>query len=414
MQFNESNHHELELIGQLMARRKAGLPLDAAAEALLNEWLSRSDQHQQAYDDFADDDLLLQETNKVEELAQYYRASNPAMAPVGRLRIFPRYARIAAVAALMGGVVLLTVFIWNKRTPPANTSTATNHSKQQDALPGSQQAVLQGADGQRYELGGQRPDSLGVWTGHQVVAGDGQLVYTPTASKTGSATTNDMNTVTTPNGGGYQVQLSDGSVIQLNAGSSVTFPTVFSEQERRITVTGEALLTVAKRADKQGNRIPFIVVAGDARIEVLGTRFNVNTYGDRYAVKTTLLEGRVAIRGPQQQQVAMVPGQRALLQATGDLRLETLSDPTADIAWSKNEFYFKDMPFDEMMKQVSRWYNVQVKYEGAVPPFKGGGYIQRNIRLSELLRQLSFTLHDKVAFEISGQVLLVRQQSSKQ
>lgn len=414
MQFNDSKDQELELIIQLMAKRKAGLPMEPAAEGLLNEWLSRSDRHQQAYVDFANDEQFVREAATFETLGEYYLSKNTATVQPARVRILPRLIWISTIAAVASGLVLLAVFTWHKRSPQIDPVTVTTAPILHDALPGSQQAILQGANGQRYELGGRRNDSLGVWAGQSVVAGSGQLVYTPSASPTDNAGVAAMNTVTTPNGGGYQVQLSDGSVVQLNNSSSVTFPTSFDSHERRITITGEALLTVAKRTDGDGKRIPFIVQAGDAQIAVLGTQFNINTYGDRYPVKATLLEGRIAITGPQQQQVAMVPGQRALLQPAGVLRIETLSDPTTDIAWSKNVFYFKDMPFEEMMKQLSRWYNVEVKYQGVVPTFKGGGYIQRNIRLSELLQQLSFTLHDAVAFEINGQTLLVKQSNPKQ
>ena len=200
-----------------------------------------------------------------------------------------------------------------------------------------------------------------------------------------------MNTMHVPKGGQYQLTLPDGTRVWLNSASSITYPTAFSGSERSVTISGEAYFEVAKKVNS-----PFHVRIGDrAEIQVLGTSFNVNAYEDETDIRTTLLDGKIRIE-QQQRSVVLAPGQQARLH-TG--LPATASDPAirvighADIdkvmAWKNGYFNFEDMPFGEAMRQLARWYDIDVVYENGIPDIPLGGETSRNLKLSDLLKGLA-------------------------
>jgi ferric-dicitrate binding protein FerR (iron transport regulator) len=207
-----------------------------------------------------------------------------------------------------------------------------------------------------------------------------------------------LNTITTPRGGQYQVVLPDGSKVWLNAASSIEFPTSFTGNTRNVSITGEAYFEVAKNAAK-----PFLVKTNRAVIEVLGTHFNVMAYDDEAEMKTTLLEGAVKVKSGSTSNY-LRHGQQAVLNATGQTRVLDDVDVDDATAWKNGIFQFNDAGIEVIMRQASRWYDVNVSYEGQIPVKQFTGRISRKVKASELLNMLAYT---GVKFRIEGKNIIV-------
>lgn len=203
-----------------------------------------------------------------------------------------------------------------------------------------------------------------------------------------------FNTMRTPRGGEYRLQLPDGSKVWLNAASSITYPNIFTGDTRSVEITGEAYFEVAKDAAR-----PFKVQAGNMKVEVLGTHFNINAYPGEPVIKTTLLEGAVRI-----QDAVLKPGQQASLAATGQFRVEDDVETEEVMAWKNGFFQFNDADMPTVMRQLENWYDITVAYEGRVPKRSFGGAIQRSLPLSKVLDILE---ENNVRFKIEGRNITV-------
>jgi len=204
--------------------------------------------------------------------------------------------------------------------------------------------------------------------------------------------------MTTTNGKQYQLQLSDGSKIWLNAASSVTYPTAFTGNERKITITGEAYFEIAHDAKK-----PFTVSAHGMDVEVLGTHFNVNAYDDEENTSTTLLEGSVKIKN-RQATTLLTPGQQLQLNKDGKINLVRDADVQEAVAWKDGLFIMKKAAIPSIMRQIARWYDVEVAYSNGVPAGRISGDIPRNMNLSKVLEVMELS---GVHFMITGKKVLV-------
>jgi transmembrane sensor len=218
------------------------------------------------------------------------------------------------------------------------------------------------------------------------------------------------NTLHTAAGEQYSITLSDGTKVWLNAATSLRFPTHFAGNERRVEINGEAYFEVAKNKPK-----PFRVVARNMVVEVLGTHFNVNAYDNEAAIKTTLLEGSVKVvnresptsRGGlsivNNTSVTIVPGKQAIL--THDSRLTTADADVEEVmAWKNGSFSFNNADITTVMRQLERWYNIEVVYKGTKPSYLFSGGIPRNATLMEVMRILEVS---KVRFQLQGRQLIV-------
>lgn len=298
-----------------------------------------------------------------------------------------RWAAAASVLLLLsvGGYYLL-----HKQAVPLAQVQAG------DIAPGSNKAVLTLSNGQQIVLTGAQNGQLSV-QGNTVItkAADGEVVYNP-----GTAANSEIlyNTMSTPRGGQYHLTLSDGSNVWLNAASSIKYPVNFTGPDRAVQVTGEVYLEVAQNAAK-----PFRVTSAGQTITVLGTRFNVNTYPDEPAVKTTLLEGSVRVQaGPEN--VVIKPGQQTVLSQNG------LSIVPADVedatAWKNGLFRFSDESLESIMRKVSRWYDVDIEYtDDDVKGLPLTGVITHFSNVSKVLRMLELT--NQVHFQIQGKKIIV-------
>jgi ferric-dicitrate binding protein FerR (iron transport regulator) len=207
------------------------------------------------------------------------------------------------------------------------------------------------------------------------------------------------NTISTPRGGEYQVTLSDGTKVWLNAASSIRFPVVFTGKERKVEITGEAYFEVAKNKE-----MPFKVEANSSEVEVYGTHFNVNAYDDEAAIKTTLLEGKVKVSVPGEAPEFLLPGQQADVNKEGKIKVLKDVDTNMAVAWMHGYFQFKSADLQSILRQISRWYDVDVVYEGNVN-LHFTGQLRKNLDVSKVFETLSLT--NEVHFTIKDKKIIV-------
>jgi transmembrane sensor len=201
---------------------------------------------------------------------------------------------------------------------------------------------------------------------------------------TGQAKEVNYNTLTTPRGGQFRVTLPDGTAVWLNAASSIRYPTRFAGSERLVEISGEAYLEVASNAQQ-----PFKVKITDGTtINVLGTSFNINAYNDtEQPVTTTLISGAIQI-SKTNKTVTLRPGQQA--QMREEITVSKQVDTEQVMAWKNGLFYFKNAPLQEVMEQLSRWYDIEVVYKGKIPDKKFDGKLDRQLQLSQVIRIMQY------------------------
>ena len=266
-----------------------------------------------------------------------------------------------------------------------------------DLPPGGNKAILTLSNGSTIVLDSTKNGLLTHQSNTRIVkTGKGQLSYTNLNKEDKELV---FNSITTPRGGEYQLVLPDGTKVWLNAASSIRFPVAFVGKERRVTITGEAYFEVAKDKNKT-----FIVSSSTMDIEVLGTHFNVSSYQDDPVVKTTLLEGAVKINS-KKSVVFLVPGQQSQLNDRGQLSVKEGVDLSREIAWTKGQFNFNSNTIQEIMKQLGRWYDVEVVYQGKTSNETFSAIIKRSSNVSQVLKLMESS---GVKFTIEGKKIYVK------
>lgn len=299
-------------------------------------------------------------------------------------------AAVFVIMCAVGGYLLFS----DRKEPQQAGNTAGTFVKN-DVAPGSNKALLTLSDGSTVPLdsAGNQLIRQGATTIRQH---NGVLQYKAQGVESGMA----YNTLTTPRGGQFKIVLPDGTKVWLNAASSVRYPIAFTQAERRVKITGEVYFEVAGNAAK-----PFMVdVNGATEVEVLGTHFNINAYKDEAAINTTLLEGKVRVNTNQQPGVILKPGQQASLSTNGTLQVFKDVDTTQVIAWKDGWFQFHLANLPEVMRQVARWYDVEVIYKGDITDAVFEGKIQRDLTLAQMLKILE-KYH--VRFHVEGKTITV-------
>lgn len=293
-----------------------------------------------------------------------------------------RYA--AAILAIIGSI---TYLLYHQK--PTN-NIAINVPE--DIQPGGNKATLTLGNGTTIVLDSAANGSLAQQGNTKIVKVDAGALSYNSGVNPGEVL---YNTIRTPKGGQYQIILADGSKVWLNAESSIRFPTAFLGKDRRVTVTGEVYMEIAKNAAQ-----PFSVQAGANTIAVLGTSFNINAYTDEMAVSTTLIEGTVRVNSS-----ILKPGQQARVSKTGDIQLVNNADVSQAIAWKNGLFSFTDADLPTVMRQLSRWYNIEVVYEGKVPVRAFNGEIGRGLTFTQVMKVLSKT-HVNYKLENGNRVII--------
>ena len=306
-----------------------------------------------------------------------------------------RFRWVAAAAIIL--FISAAYFLFSiKNREVDKVHLSTRQLFKNDVAPGKNGAVLTLANGTKISLDSAANGTLGIQGNASILNNNGQISYNSLNEK---PITVLFNTLTTQRGNQYQLVLPDGSHVWLNAASSITYPTVFTGNERRITMSGEAYFEITKNA-----KLPFIVQKGDVSIKVLGTHFNVNAYDDEDAMKTTLLEGKIAVSKGVNSNL-LTPGQQAVMPNNLS-KIQIIDDANIEetMAWKNDIFKFTNASIESVMLQVSRWYDLDVVYKTKVT-HHFVAEIPRNVPLSELLRLLELT--DQVHFKIEGRKVIV-------
>ena len=303
--------------------------------------------------------------------------------PAYRPEVGRQFPWLAAAAVLL---VCLSfgIYTYLDQAPGNNQEQAI--AIKNKVQPGGNKAVLILANGEKVNLMEAAKGEIATQSGIVITkTREGQLVYSNRTSADGNAKTDQIpfNEILTPNGGQYQLNLPDGTVVWLNAASSLKYPTHFSGGERKVELTGEAYFEVAKNKE-----MPFIVKTGRQEVLVLGTHFNINSYSNEKETKTTLLEGAVRVAG-NGGTVVLKPGQQAVLSSS-QLQVQPV-DVEEAIAWKNGYFQFNRSDLESLMRQVSRWYNVKVQYAGKIPLKEYTGKIPRHVSADKLIEMLNYS-----------------------
>lgn len=369
-----------EELQQILKRYSEGKATEQE-KALLESWYLNynSDHSEQA-----------QMPELLEAVDRVWANVNPMPVVARQLSLFAKLSIAAAVLLILS---FGTWFILQKQEP-----AVFELSVAKDIAPGQNKATLTLASGRKIILAETAVGEIlrepgGLSISHTK---SGELIYTSKA--TGKQTAGAAwNTLETFKGEQHQLMLPDGSHVWLNAASSITFPDSFSAT-REVSVSGEVYFEVAHDPSR-----PFIVKSKGQRVEVLGTHFNINVYPDEPSGKTTLLEGAVRISTDANGSSLLKPGEQASLTA-GKIRVAKVSTDEV-IAWKNGYFMFESEDIRSVMRKISRWYNVEVVYEGEVPQDTFGGTIDRFAKVSQVLKKLQLT--DKVHFKVEGRRIIV-------
>lgn len=300
----------------------------------------------------------------------------------------------AAAVLVIGGSLLLI----NKPNTQETKNTTVTH----EISPGKEGATLILADGRKILLSealeGELANESGVVISKNAA---GALIYSvrnTEENKVVAKPKSSYNRLSTARGEQYQVRLPDSSLVWLNAASELKYPSSFNTlKERRVELSGEAYFEVAKNKKQ-----PFFVLADGQEVKVLGTHFNVSSYSDEPDAITTLLEGSVQISGNGEVKV-LKPGERAV--RTGSQIKVSEADLSEDMAWKNGDFYFNNVGIASIMRQISRWYDVEIIYQGELTDEKFYGTISRSKNIKQVLNVLEKT--KSVHFKVEGRRVLI-------
>ncbi|MDH7461675.1 FecR family protein [Chitinophagaceae bacterium 26-R-25] len=293
-----------------------------------------------------------------------------------------RWIAAASIILLFASITALKFPFWKSKG--VQPTLAGKVMKQEHA-------ILTLADGSQIVLDSAENGQLSQQGNIKVIKlSPGQIVYSGKAEKTNT----QYNTITTPKGVQYQLTLPDGTMVWINAASSLKFPVSFDDNKREVTLTGEAYFEVANN-----KAASFTVHAKNNDVQVLGTHFNVMAYDDEEATSTTLLEGKVKVVAGNGNSVLLKPNQQAQCKEGGNMKVKNDVDVEEVMAWKNNFFIFHDADIETIMRQLSRWYNINVTYKGKVKyPFQAE--IPRNQAMDSILKALALT--GNVHFEVKG------------
>lgn len=393
-----------EELDELLTLAQSGQYDEALTVALLQQWEAARAAQQETGIDW---------DSKLESMLQQHRPPAKVI-PATRRK---KWYRIAAAAVL---VLSLGAGIYYMVHPAQQNAVATSKDMILTAdtitlKPGTSGAVLTLANGNRIVLDSAGNGLLATQGATKVMNNNGAIRY-----HEGAAATTEIvyNTLTTPRGKQFQLELADGTRVWLNAASSIRFPTAFTNDTRKVEITGEAYFEVAhidRKLHQSGTSpLPFVVAfttpAGHTgEVQVLGTHFNINAYEDEAAVKTTLLEGSVKVsisdsRLSTLDSRLLKPGQQAAIDNKGRLKTTGNVDIDAVVAWKNGYFSFSETDMATLMRQIARWYDVEIEYAGEVPDRKFGGEISRNSNAAQVLKIME---ESEVHFRIAGRKIIV-------
>ncbi len=316
-----------------------------------------------------------------------------------RRKLWPYWLTSAAAALLVAAAAFYFMDLQGnkKEDLPASTEVA-------DVQPGGNKATLTLSDGSTVDLSSEQ---TGIIVGDGITYADGSGILDNKQQTADNRHTGEKESLmsdvsrpmslTTPKGGQYQVTLPDGTKVWLNAASTLKYPSRFSDRERVVEVSGEAFFQVSTDRKR-----PFRVLSKGQEIKVLGTEFNINAYEEQQETSTTLISGAVKVQSSSQA-VVLKPGEQSRADGSGRLTSRTV-DADVAVAWKSGLFYFKRTPFEEVMKQVARWYDVEVIYKNDIPGKTFSGKMKRDVKLSSVLDMMEGS---GIRFQIDGNKLMI-------
>lgn len=316
--------------------------------------------------DLDDPKLVLRAENQYQILMS--KATGPQRRHIVR-RFWIPAAAVAAIALIFG----LSRMLWIPKQQSAPILADV-------AIPGSNGAILTLANGKQVILDSTGSSVIVQQGSTKVVNANGQLFYKPGSINTGSQA---YNTLTTPKGRQYKLTLPDGTEVMLNAASSIRYPTSFTGTERIVQATGEVYFDVAPNAN-----MPFKVQAGNCTVNVIGTTFDLYAYTDEPVTKTTLISGAVRVENAHNSRL-LKPGEQIRVGKNNASEVVKLSDAGEATAWTRGIIDFSSVDISTLMRQLSRWYNIEVKYEGSIPKGHISGAAPRNTPLLEIIKALA-------------------------
>lgn len=372
---------------ELIERYNKGLA-NAEEKAWIENWYLE-ESRKQASPDEGNNFLHLKDEIWINTLE---RSGLPIKPTAKRVSLWPRIA-VAAVILIAFGAGLY--FYIGPGKPDLKDKAMANH-----IVPGGNKAVLTLSDGSKISLADAVNGAITKEAGTIITkTSNGQLIY---AGTNGRIDENVIayNTITTPKGGQYHITLVDGTRVWLNAASSLRYPTIFNGEKREVQLSGEAYFEVARNPN-----MPFRIMSNGQVTEVLGTHFNINSYPDEPGTTTTLLEGSIRVLNPKSDAAVLLkPGQQSSSDDSGKIKISNVN-PDQFVAWKDGKFIFTNANIESIMRQVSRWYNVEIQYKGNASKEKFEGRTSRFTNVGELLEILELT--DHVQFEIEGRRIIV-------
>ena len=376
--------------------------LSAEEKHELSEWCSLSPENEEIFKketnpDYIRDEMKEMYANKnavFQKITEKYPELSDNSRPYLKFRLIP----VAATLIITLGITALFVLqIKSKKEKSIQQSNIDIYS----IKPGGNHATLTLANGSVLSLDSAGSGIIGTEGSSNIIKKDsGQLVYSNNGS--GAISEISYNTLRTPRGGQYKLILPDGTNVWLNAASSLKYPSSFNSKERKVVLEGEAYFEVSKMTDPPANKkVPFLVsIQGKPDVEVLGTHFNIMAYPDEPFVLTTLLEGSVKIGSS-----VLVPGQQAQENNnSSSVTVINAVDLNEVIAWKNGKTSFKNASIQQIMRAISRWYDVDVEYKGIIPDKKYKGGLPRNTDLNELLEVLN---QNGIHFSVEGKKIIV-------
>ena len=352
----------------------------------------------QTWQQFNSRNQLFDDNQGMEMLARILEKGANKRAPVtGAYKRLFSWPHIAAAAAILF-IAFTSIYLWLSPKQYGQQTAQSNKisgNTKEEIVPGGNKAVLTLSDGSNIILDSIHQGVLTKQGNAKVVKlHRAALAYSAGDAKSGKIV---YNTLSTPRGGEYQLILPDGTKVWLNASSSIYFPTAFKGKERNVTITGEAYFEVAKNA-----AMPFNVTVKDVQIQVLGTHFNIMAYDDENSMNTTLLEGSVKISEGSINKM-LVPRQQSRINKTGGIKVVD-ADIEEVMAWKNGWFQFNSYDIKEIMREISRWYDVEVVYEGKIPTGHFSGLVSRGNDISQVLKIMQA---GGVRFKIEGRKVIV-------
>ncbi|WP_121812054.1 FecR family protein [Mucilaginibacter kameinonensis] len=341
-------------------------------------------------DDFrfheTESNLPLNTENRQKRSAIYARI-RATLNPKAQNRNYRRMWGWAAAAAVI--LLVSAIFIFQAKQPQNNIAASKPHVK--PIKPGRNTAILTLANGSNITLDDAKNGVLAKSGKTSVKKLTNGLIAYSNDGSAQPAGEPAKNVVTVPRGGKYSIQLPDGTMVWLNSSSSLSYPVAFTGADRSVTLTGEAYFEVTKN-----KHLPFIVHANGADVKVLGTHFNVTAYEDEKDIKATLLEGSVSLSN-NKTSTLLIPGQQGIAGPDQQITTKTVNVNQV-IAWKTGYFIFRDDDIQSIMRKISRWYDVEVEYQGNITRKTFGGIYSMNKDINELLKGLELTglIHFKI------------------